>query len=695
MPIRMSGLVSGLDTESIVGALMQVQRSKQTKIENKKQKLEWKKEIWSSLNTKLYGFYNTTLSKMKLQSGYNSKTASSSDTTKVKATATNQAANGSYSIKVKSLASAQYVTSGKVTSVDGSDITSKTKLMDLGTSRDDNEIYLQDTQINIGFGEKTVSLTVDEDTTIDDFISKCKEAGLNASFDSKQQRFFISSPKSGAKNSFTITTNSLDEDQRNAADSLKEAVGYDSLTSSQKSTLSSVMSDLQFGKDEFDVKVENAMSKLTPMADKAATEKVKNYYSDSIKESYKNSYFTDGNCDTLSEAGKQALIDSGVSESYFDSHSNTEIITKANALINSKVKEDINSIEYQNKINDAVANGLTDTSSGEIIIKSADNRELAIKGTVEEYVNQMADVVSSGNPLSVLGLSEVDGTKVAEGDSASGMVVVEATQSVVEYNGVELESDTTDITIGGVTASLLSATGDETVNISVANDTESIYDSIKELITEYNSILSEMNTKYNAESASDYQVLSDDEKAAMSDDEVEKWNDKIKSALLRRDSTLDGVRTTFRSALMGSVKASNGKSYSLANLGITTSTDYKEYGLLHIKGDEDDSEYADSENTLKKMIEEDPETLKEVMTGLLSNLYDALGQKMRTTPLSSALTFYNDKEMDKQIDAYKKDIKSWESKLASMEDRYYSQFTAMEKAMANMQSQQNSLSNMM
>ena len=46
MPIRMTGLTSGLDTESIVNALMSAQRTKQTKVENKKQKLEWKQEIW-------------------------------------------------------------------------------------------------------------------------------------------------------------------------------------------------------------------------------------------------------------------------------------------------------------------------------------------------------------------------------------------------------------------------------------------------------------------------------------------------------------------------------------------------------------------------------------------------------------------------------------------------------------------------
>ena len=70
MPIRMTGLTSGLDTESIVNQLMSAQRTKQTKVENKKQKLEWKQEIWKGLNTKIYGFYKDSLSKMKYSSNY-------------------------------------------------------------------------------------------------------------------------------------------------------------------------------------------------------------------------------------------------------------------------------------------------------------------------------------------------------------------------------------------------------------------------------------------------------------------------------------------------------------------------------------------------------------------------------------------------------------------------------------------------
>lgn len=689
MPIRMSGLVSGLDTESIVGALMEAQRSKQTKIKNKQQKLEWKKEIWSSLNTKLYGFYNTTLSKMKLQSGYNAKKVSTSDATKVKATATSQAANGTYTIKVKSVASSQNVISGKITSADDSEVTMNTKLVDLGSG---NSSLLDGTQISITAGDKTTSLNIDSDTTINDFLSACKDAGLNASFDSKQKRLFISSSKSGKENTFSISAGTFSETQKNAINALKASVNYDSFTESQKSTFKAVMNNLQFGTDSDAERIVDATTKLLELDESSAKEKAKNYYSDSIKKGYTDTYI---NNDKATDAGKQALIDSGVDESELSGLSDTEMVSKINSLISKKVKEDLKSDEYVQKIDDAVANGLKDASNNEIL-KSAIDRENEIKNAISTYESVMDVVAPSGNnPLSVLGMSEVDGSQIKESESATGMVVNAAGSSEVEYNGVTIESETTDVSLGGVTASLLGTTGNDTITITVTNDTDGIYDSIKEFITEYNSILSEMNTKYNAASAKDYDVLTDDEKKAMSDDEVEKWNDKIKSSLLRRDSTLDGVRSTFRTGVMGSVTASNGKKYSLANLGITTSTDYKEYGLLHIKGDEDDSVYADSENTLKKMIEEDPDTVREVMTGLLSNLYNELGKKMGSTSLSSALTFYNDKEMNKQIEAYKKEVKNWETKLTAMENRYYSQFTAMEKAMANMQSQQNSLSSMM
>ena len=57
MAIRMSGMVSGLDTEGIIQSLMEVQTKKKTKVENNKTKLEWKQEKWNDLNNKIYKLY--------------------------------------------------------------------------------------------------------------------------------------------------------------------------------------------------------------------------------------------------------------------------------------------------------------------------------------------------------------------------------------------------------------------------------------------------------------------------------------------------------------------------------------------------------------------------------------------------------------------------------------------------------------
>ena len=342
--------------------------------------------------------------------------------------------------------------------------------------------------------------------------------------------------------------------------------------------------------------------------------------------------------------------------------------------------------------------------------------EEAVTNSVKAY-NAVAKtgLTSESSALSALGMQNFsmealkDEPGISETAPGKGMVLTKAKDTEVVYNGATLTSTTTSIDVAGVTLNLLGTTQTGeiqdpndpdkkipvygTVNVTVSNDTSAVYDTIKEFITEYNSILKTMNTYYDASSASSYEVLTDEQKEAMSDDEVDKWNTKIKDSLLRRDSTLSGLISTMKTNMMGTVTASNGKTYSLANLGITTSSkNYNEGGLLHIKGDEDDDEFADSTNTLMQMLEEDPDTVKEVLSGLAKNLYDGLNKKMGTSTLSSALTFYNDKEMASQLSDYKKEISDWESKLSDMEERYYSQFSAMETALAKIQSQQNTLS---
>lgn len=73
MPIRITGLNSGLDTESIISALVSSYSYKTSKYKKAQTKLSWKQEAWSTLNSKVYSFYNN-VGKLKLSSAYNMRT---------------------------------------------------------------------------------------------------------------------------------------------------------------------------------------------------------------------------------------------------------------------------------------------------------------------------------------------------------------------------------------------------------------------------------------------------------------------------------------------------------------------------------------------------------------------------------------------------------------------------------------------
>lgn len=70
-----------------------------------------------------------------------------------------------------------------------------------------------------------------------------------------------------------------------------------------------------------------------------------------------------------------------------------------------------------------------------------------------------------------------------------------------------------------------SGTGGASV-IASSVDTDKIVNAIKSFITDYNSLLDQVNGKLKEAVYRDYQPLSDDQKEAMSDKQVELW--KIK-----------------------------------------------------------------------------------------------------------------------------------------------------------------------
>lgn len=285
-------------------------------------------------------------------------------------------------------------------------------------------------------------------------------------------------------------------------------------------------------------------------------------------------------------------------------------------------------------------------------------------------------------------------------DKDNGATWVGAEDASIELNGAEFTSSTNNFTINGLTINVLAKTADdEEITINTTTDVDGTYNVIKDFLTEYNELINEMDKLYNADSARKYTMLSADDKEAMTDEEVETWENTIKGSLLRKDTQLSSVMNALTNTMLSGVQV-NGKTMHLSNFGIKTLGYFKakdnEHHAYYIDGDPDDENVSGEEDLLKKALLEDPDGTADFFAGLCKNLYGALDKTMGTSnDYSSIYKVYNDKQMKKDYDNYTKKIKEAEKKLSDYEDRWYDKFSKMETALSKLQSNQSIVSSML
>ena len=541
--LRMTGMYSGMDTESIVSQLVKTKSTKVTNLKNEQKKLEWKQTAWQDLNSKIYNMYSKTLSNLRLTSAYSKKSTVSSDSTKATVVASEGAVNGTQTLKVNKLAKSGYLTGakldGKTSTTTGTDGKDVTKVVNWETtdklSEIDSNLTGKTISITTGSGTdaKTTDIEITADMTINDLVAKFKDAGVNASFDTTNQRFFINSTGTGSAKNFTLTS-----DDSTALASLG----------------------------------------LDP-----------------------NTTYTD-----------------------------------------------------------------------------------------------------------------INGSK-------NSCVKIEGQDAEIVLNGATFVSDSNTFSINGLTINTLGVT-DEEISLVTSTDYDGIYNTIKDFLTEYNDLINKMDKLYNADSARKYDMLTDDEKDSMTDDEVEQWEDKIKSALLRKDNSLYNVMNTLTTTMMDGYyennlsdkqkknmsaseisawyKENGGKKHYLSDYGIGTLSYFEaqdnEHHAYHINGDADDEFTSTKEDKLKAAIAEDPEGTANFFATLCKTLYSKLDETMsESTEYSSIYKVYNDKQLKKDYNDYTTKISDAEDELNDYEDRWYNKFSKMEVALSKLQSQTSSISSML
>lgn len=728
MPIRLSGLNSGLDTDSIVKELVNAYSLKTQKYEKQKTKLEWKQDAWKSLNTKIYSLY-TNVSNLRRSTAYNLKKTSVSDATKATVTASSGAVAGTQKLQILATAQSAYITGGKL----GSDVTSSSTLASLGYTGGDTTIEVRTK------GGDTKEINLSSDSKISDLVKQLQDAGLNASFDETNKRFFISSKESGEANDFDLCA--TDANSQLALSKLGLDISIVEYVKHEDGTQEKVFTSAGgYYKEAYDLynaangdidtylrtlvadyKTDLATQEAIVADNKDAIDAYKAVETkrdareafDAIAKAFEDMEWniTDEQLYNFAKEFESGVVDGEKVREYLDEQgialpdgkSASEIATVLNNNkdnirkmvaydgddIYAITMDDINAeLESQQAAYDAAVNA-TNTANAQIEkIKASDFAELmeldetALTAKIAEYetrAQEAMDVLANSEP------------------TENGAIKIEGQDAKIVLNGAEFTNTTNSFSINGLTIEALAETDGE-ISVTTAVDTDGIYDKIKDFLTEYNSVINEMTKLYNADSASDYEPLTDDEKEAMSEAEIEKWEDKIKASLLRRDTSLSNVMSAMINSMSQSIEI-NGKKVSLSTFGISTQgflyAAENEQNAYHIDGDEDDAATSGKTDKLRQAIQDDPDQVIEFMKQLTTNLYEAIDKKMKSTTVSSAYKVYNDKAMDNELNEIEELIEKWEDKVSQQEEYYYNKFSDMEVALSKLQSQTNSLTSLL
>ncbi len=278
----------------------------------------------------------------------------------------------------------------------------------------------------------------------------------------------------------------------------------------------------------------------------------------------------------------------------------------------------------------------------------------------------------------------------------NNQIPADAEAKAVKINGISYLVNSPTFTFDGVEFNIKS-TG--TTQVNQKPDEDAIFKSIKEYVDKYNDIMDKINGKISETTYKDYKPLLAEEKEALSDKQVEQWEVKAKSGLLRQDTLLSNALSQMRQSLSTNVTGAgiDTKFDSLSEIGITSGS-YMEKGKLYI-----------SDTKLREAIAQNGNAVMELFTrtststdsatkfsesGLAERLYNNLNSVMTklTDKAGSSASLADNSTIGKGLSRINTDISKWGSRLEDIEQRYWKKFTAMETAMSRANSQSSWLS---
>lgn len=346
----------------------------------------------------------------------------------------------------------------------------------------------------------------------------------------------------------------------------------------------------------------------------------------------------------------------------------------------------------------------------------ADGKSLGLSASYDREVGSlMLSTRSTGASQKIdIGTGGIGADIFAEGDRLKNGKDAEIT-----FNGLDVKRSTNNISIYGINlnlkeTTLVEGTTDEyaTININVSTNVDGIVDKIKGFVDQYNEMLDLIGGKTGEAYYQSYAPLTDEQKLSMTEKDIEKWEEKSKSGLLRNDESLTRMVQNMRNLLYQKVENTTGSFNQITQIGITTGN-FRDGGRLVI--DEDklrEAIAADADgvvNLIFKTSDASDAGERTRNSGLYQRINDemVIGMKdmVRRSGTGENASLYRSVQgnmlidfvtksssislIDRELTTLNTRIAREEQALFRKEEAYWKRFTAMEKAMSEMNSQGN------
>jgi len=751
MVTRVGGLASGMDIDSIVEKLMSAEKAPLNKLQQNKTVYEWTRDAYRNINTKLKTFDTYLFDNFALSSNFVKKAPTITGTHSDKLTITPASnASGTLNIQgVKQLATAATTGAVSVSQTTHRNAIGTDKLLDIGFTAQ---------TINFKVDDVDKSIIIDANTTVDSFITDLKSNGLDASsYNSSTGQFAIGAKTAKVKVSDEASAEylrGLGFSANYNADALKvgENLAKKSTTFAELGITLPASFDYEI--DGVSKSIDLSTLNETSTIDNLLTELNKTGTDISASFDEKTGKFSfvgkdkkvlqvsDASSSLLSQLGVfqtvsgQSVAFNEVPDETPSTPTGSTILKHIGMLNDGKFK--LNTIQADGKMKETIiefkATDSIDTLIKKINSSSAGVTALFSNGQMSISANSTGmnkDGATSEIQLLTTFNKTVDGVTTTETDDKGlalfnklgfsvpasstettfNLATTRGTNAEYMVNGLEMSNQSNSFNISGYSIKLNgtfnhNGTSYDTsvpgVTVTSTNDIDGMMEKIKEFVTTYNGLITDLNDSLKEPKYRDYKPLTQEQKEEMSEDEIKLWEEKAKSGMLRNDSILRDGMSDLRSNFSSSVGTLNDKTIdALAEIGITTSKSYNDSGTLVIDETklraalEKDSEQVAklfTQTGSKDATETDPATglTKKVDSrGIVQRLRDTIDSFELNIEKKAGRTTMTDHQysIGKRMLDIDERIERLQDRLVSIEERYWRQFTAMEEAINKANSQ--------